>query len=269
MVDFSKTIEYIKTIESFLGVSRNWNFTDQRSWKRLLSVAFWIVSSISAIFFIETYLQFYEHEYPERTIRVNTILTTANTILTIVWGSATSKQFEELLFNISETHFHLKRYPEYVQRNMNLCTGVAIMLVTFLMVNATGSLSLTIVRMKTDIIEVPFEFYWVNVMFLTCHIRAGIGYLLFYCILKVMTVQFEFIAYDVKEIGKKLRSTFEENEFYGEFAESLDDLCTAYIHTCNSCRLINNIFSVPVIMDIKQRLFHERTLLNLTTATFI
>lgn len=66
-------------MESFLGVSRNWNFTEQgsRSGKRLVSAVIWTASSVSAMLLINAYLTFYDEENSEFAIRINTSLTTA------------------------------------------------------------------------------------------------------------------------------------------------------------------------------------------------
>lgn len=248
-MSFSKTINYIIIVESFFGVSRNWNFTAQRSWKLLFSAAIWTVASFSVEFLIGRFRQFYHHGYSERVIRINVALTTANAILSIIWGTATSKQFEELLYYLSKTHSYLKPNPEYVRNNLNLYTAVSIILLSLLVINSLGSVIVMIIRMKVGILDIPFEFYWIYIAYMACLIRASIDYLLFYCILKVISVQLKFIGINIREIGKKIeRSSFDEDGSYEELRESLDKVYTTYIHSCNSCRLANTIFSVPVII---------------------
>lgn len=202
-MSYPKTIKYIILIESFLGISRNWNFTDQRSWKRLLTATIWIMSTVSAELLIGRFSKFYDQEYSERVIRINAFLTTANAILTMIWGTAPSRQFEELLFHLSETHSYLKPHSENIRNNLNLYTAIGIMLILLLVLNSVGSVILLIVRMKTSILDVPFEFYWINVVYLACLIRAGTDYLLFLSILKVMSMQLKITALNVREIDKK------------------------------------------------------------------
>lgn len=201
-MSYPKTIKYIILIESFLGISRNWNFTDQRSWKRLLTATIWIMSTVSAELLIGRFSKFYDQEYSERVIRINAFLTTANAILTMIWGTAPSRQFEELLFHLSETHSYLKPHSENIRNNLNLYTAIGIMLILLLVLNSVGSVILLIVRMKTSILDVPFEFYWINVVYLACLIRAGTDYLLFLSISKVM-MQLKITALNVREIDKK------------------------------------------------------------------
>lgn len=77
---------------------------------------------------IGRFSKFYDQEYSERVIRINAFLTTANAILTMIWGTATSRQFEELLFHLSETHSYLKPHSENIRNNLNLYTAIGIML---------------------------------------------------------------------------------------------------------------------------------------------
>lgn len=198
---------------------------------------------------IGRFSKFYDQEYSERVIRINAFLTTANAILTMIWGTATSRQFEELLFHLSETHSYLKPHSENIRNNLNLYTAIGIMLILLLVLNSVGSVILLIVRMKTSILDVPFEFYWINVVYLACLIRAGTDYLLFLSILKVMSMQLKITALNVREIDKKFgNDPFDQAEIHREYAESVYNICTAYIHSWNSCRLANAIFCVPVLL---------------------
>lgn len=253
-------------MESFLGVSRNWNFTEQgsRSGKRLVSAVIWTASSVSAMLLINAYLTFYDEENSEFAIRINTSLTTASAILAMIWGSATSKIFEELLYHLNETHLYLKPHSENVRNHLNLYTAVAMVLMLLLIVNSVGSIIVLIMQKKTGILDIPFHFYWINLIYLVCVIRSGFGYLLFYCILKVISVQFELIASNVKEIGRKFgRSSSDADEILGEYAESVDKMCTAYVHSSNSCRLANTIFSVPVTILTNYLLNRSRLRFNI------
>lgn len=230
--------------------------TDINTWKGIIGAFFWAVSSLSAALLINDLSKYNEQEYNERVIAFSVWLTMGNTVLIIIWACCTSREFKELFFHLSETHLHLQHYPKYVRETANVYTIVPIMLLIFYIIKATVSYTAAIMQMEISFWEIPFTFYWINAAFLAYLTRTGFGYLLFYRILKVLSVQLEFIAFDVAEISKSLLFTAcEDVKERPEFVESLNKLCTCYTHTYESCRLINKIFSLPVKLRLMQSSF--------------
>lgn len=251
----AENLRSVLLVENILGVNRNWSFTEQNLCRKFLIPLCWVLSSVSINVAI-TYSNYpYDKSLGHSGVRVRTFMSTINTIIAIIWGWKTSRNFKKLLSLLSNVHMQMKRCPNYTLRtNRKL-----IIIILFYCLLIIGFLKRP--RANNQWVDYntinTINFLWIVLIYFSTIIRTGIEHLMFHCILDILSEQIQFIAIEVRAIGERLRNRPEvETTVPGSDAESsiskhqalmtLDGLCDAYIETFECCRLVNVIFSVPV-----------------------
>lgn len=240
---FSKELGPLLLVENILGVNRNWCYHKQDYWRKYIVPAFWVTCSVVLNLQLKYFIIYYAYEINENAVRFLICLSTSNGIVTIVFAWLTSGKFYKLLSCLTKIHLLLLHYPKY-SSNTGCGWKVAILLVSYTVCIIFFMTSSRINYNALDVSSV-LVFIWMAVVVFSTYIRNGTEYLMFHCILTILSTHSKLIANRIRGIGQKLQHTRNNGN---EPALKLNEVFGAYTYLFESCELINGIFSVPVIV---------------------